>query len=78
MNQDKIIVADDQLIHLEMFKDNMLKLQLHKKCIFTNNGRESIEVAKTVILKKFSNTLLEADKNVVTTIRPIAIMILDL
>lgn len=78
MNQDKIIVADDQLIHLEMFKDNMQKLKLHKNCIFTNNGREAIEVAKHVIVTRLTKTLEVASKDVRTAIRPISIMILDL
>lgn len=40
-----IVIADDQMINLEMLKGGMLSLDLQHKCAWCNDGQETIEIA---------------------------------
>jgi CheY-like chemotaxis protein len=62
-----IIVAEDQLINLQVIKNQISTLKLTSKTTFCTNGQDAIDAVRRV-LEDEARTLLQ---------RPISIMLLD-
>jgi CheY-like chemotaxis protein len=45
----KIIVAEDQLINMEVIKDLFEQINLARQCQFCYNGKETVECANKLI-----------------------------
>ncbi len=65
-----IVVAEDLLINLEVFKRQITEVGLIDRCSFCTNGQETIDVAKKIVEAAVAFALEP-------TIRPITVMILD-
>jgi len=66
-NLEGIIVAEDQLINLQVIKNQISTLKLTSKTTFCTNGQDAIDAVRKV-LEDEAKTLLQ---------RPISIILLD-
>jgi hypothetical protein len=51
----KVVVADDQLINIEVIKSHLAELGLAGSCCFCINGQETIDAVKSIVVEALTN-----------------------
>jgi CheY-like chemotaxis protein len=73
----RIIVADDQVINIEVMKSLVRNMGIYHWCTFAINGQEAINYATNAIMKEIDQSYL-MDSLSKPTIKPVRVMLLDL
>jgi len=68
----KIVVADDQLMNIEILKSHMQDLGLVDSCLFCINGQDTIDTVKSVV-----DEALAARDHSKHSLMPVQILLLD-